>query len=153
MAKRQQASPERGCEIGMIDHDTWHIIEITIRKYPAAKKEYKEYIDQIMTSSPAPAAGLPYSEDYCRPQSVTEAKALKMTSTRAEKLKKQIEAVELVYTNLKPEEKKLMEKRFWSDQRRNIPYTKIKDVAYSERQMRRIVKKIISKVGVYLGEI
>lgn len=137
----------------MIDHDAWHIIEIIIRRYPAAKKEYKEYIDQVMTSSPAPTTGLPYSEDYCRPQSVTEAKALKMTSTRAEKLKKQIEAVELVYANLKPEEKKLMEKRFWSDQRRNIPYTKIKDVAYSERQMKRIIKRIISKVGVYLGEI
>lgn len=137
----------------MIDHETWHVIEIIIRRYPAIKKQYDEYIDQVMTSSPAPAAGLLYSEDYCRPQSVTEAKALKMTSLRAETLKKQIEAVELVYKNLKPEEKKLMEKRFWSDQRRNIPYTKIKGVAYSERQMRRIVKKIVSKVGVYLGEI
>lgn len=137
----------------MIDHETWHIIELIIRRYPAIKKQYDEYIDQVMTSSPAPAAGLQYSEDYCRPQSVTEAKAFKMTSLRAETLKKQIEAVELVYKNLKPEEKKLMEKRFWSDQRRNIPYTKIKGVAYSERQMRRIVKKIVSKVGVYLGEI
>lgn len=137
----------------MIAHDTWHIIELIIRRYPESKKEYKEYIDQIMASAPAPAAGLQYSEDYCRPQSVTEAKALKMTSTRAETLKKQIEAVELVYKDLKPEEKKLMERRFWSDKRRNIPYTKIKDVAYSERQMKRIVKRIVSKVGVYLGEI
>lgn len=137
----------------MIDHDAWHIIEIIIRRYPAAKKEYAEYIDQVMTSSPASAAGVKYSEDYCKPQSVTEAKALKMTSARAEKLKKQIEAVELVYTNLKPEEQKVMEKRFWSDQRRNIPYTKITDIAYSERQMKRIVKKIILKVGIYLGEV
>lgn len=151
--KRQQDSPERGCEIGMIDHETWHIIELIIRRYPAIKKQYGEYIDQVMTSSPAPAAGLQYSEDYCRPQSVTEAKALKMTSPRAETLKKQIEAVELVYNNLNTEEKKLMEKRFWSDQRRNIPYTKIKGVDYSERQMKRIIKRIILKVGVYLGEI
>lgn len=137
----------------MIDHDTWHIIEIIIRRYPTAKKEYEEYIDRVMTSSPATAVGVTYSKDYCKPQSVTEAKALKMTSIRAEVLKKQIEAVELVYANLKPEEKKLMEKRFWSDRGRNIPYTKIKDVAYSERQMRRIVKKIILKVGIYLGEV
>lgn len=137
----------------MIDHETWHIIELIIRRYPAIKKEYDEYIDQVMTSSPTPAAGLQYSEDYCRPQSVTEAKALKMTSLRAETLKKQIEAVELVYKNLNPEEQKVMQNRFWSDQRRNIPYTKIEKVAYSERQMKRIVKRIIFQVGVYLGEI
>lgn len=137
----------------MIDHDTWHMIEIIIRRYPTAKKEYEQYIDKIMTSSSAPAAGVKYSEDYIKPQSVTEAKALKMTSVRAETLKKQIEAVELVYSNLKPEEQKVMRKRFWSDRRRNIPYTKMDKVAYSERQMKRIVKKIISQVGVYLGEI
>ncbi len=137
----------------MIDHDTWKVIEIIIRRYPAAKKEYEQYIDMIMTSSSAPAAGVKYSEEYIKPQSVTEAKALKMTSVRAETLKKQIEAVELVYSNLKPEEQKVMRKRFWSDRRRNIPYTKMDKVAYSERQMKRIVKKIISQVGVYLGEI
>lgn len=137
----------------MIDHDTWHMIEIIIRRYPAAKKEYEQYIDKIMTSSSMPAAGVIYSEDYIKPQSVTEAKALKMTSKRAETLKKQIEAVELVYSSLKPEEQKVMQKRFWSDRRRNIPYTKMDKVAYSERQMKRIVKKIISQVGVYLGEI
>lgn len=154
-AKRQQASPERRRETSMIDHDTWKMIEIIIRRYPAAKKEYEQYIDKVMTSSSAPAAGVDFSEDYSKPQSVTEAKALKMTflPRRAETLKKQIEAVELVYSNLKPEEQKVMQNRFWSDRRRNIPYTKMDKVAYSERQMRRIVKKIILKVGIYLGEI
>lgn len=136
----------------MIDRDAWHIIELIIRRYPAIKKEYDEYIDRVMTSSSA-AAAVQYSEDYCKPQSVTEAKALRMTSPRAETMKKQIEAVEMVYGSLKPEEQKVMEKRFWSDQRRNIPYTKIDKVAYSERQMKRIVKKIILQVGIYLGEI
>ncbi len=137
----------------MIDHDTWHMIEIIIRKYPAAKKEYEQYIDKVMTSSSTLAAGVNFSEDYSKPQSVTEAKALKMTSVRAETLKKQIEAVELVYNNLKPEEQKVMKNRFWSDQRRSIPYTKIEKVAYSERQMKRIIKKVIVQVGIYLGEI
>lgn len=138
---------------GMIDRDAWHIIEIIIRRYPVSKKEYGEYIDQVMASSSNHSAGVNLSEDYSKPQSVTEAKALKMTSERAERLKKQIEAVELVYESLNPEEKKVMEKRFWSDRRRNIPYTKIERVAYSERQMKRIVKRIIQKVGIYLGEI
>lgn len=137
----------------MIDRDAWHIVEIIIRRYPSAKKEYKEYIEQIMASSSNPATGVSLSEDYSKPQSVTEAKALKMTSKRAERLKKEIEAVELVYNGLKPEERKVMQARFWSDRRRNMPYTKMDKVAYSERQMKRIVKKIISRVGVYLGEI
>lgn len=137
----------------MIDRDAWHIIEIIIRRYPTAKKEYEKYIDEVMTSSSPIAAGVIFSEDCGKPQSVTEAKALKMTSKRAERLKKQIEAVEMVYDNLKPEEQKVMQKRFWVDRRRNIPYTKIDKVAYSERQMKRIIKKIIFQVGVYLGEI
>jgi len=144
---------ERGRETDMIDHDTWHMIEIVIRRYPTAKKEYEQYMDKVMTSTSTPAAGVKYSEDYSKPQSITEAKALKMTSVRAETLKKQIEAVELVYSNLKPEEQKVMKNRFWSDRRRNIPYTKIEKVAYSERQMKRIIKKVIVQVGVYLGEI
>lgn len=138
---------------GMIDRDAWHIIEIIIRRYPISKKEYSAYIDKVMASSSNHSAEVNFSEDYSKPQSVTEAKALKMTSSRAERLKKQIEAVELVYGSLKPEEQKVMKNRFWSDQRRNIPYTKIDKVAYSERQMKRIVKKIILQVGVYLGEI
>ena len=137
----------------MIEKESWKIIELIIRRYPDKKREYEQYIDKIMTSSPTPVEGVKYSEDYSKPQSVTEAKALKMTSTKAETLKKQIEAVELVYNNLKPEEQKVMQKRFWSEKHRNVPYTKIDKVAYSERQMKRIVKKIILQVGVYLGEV
>lgn len=117
------------------------------------QKRVSEYIDQVMASSINHSAGVNFTEDYIKPQSVTEAKALKMTSKRAERLKKEIGAVELAYNSLKPEEQKVIKIRFWSDRRRNMPYTKIDEVAYSERQMRRIVKKIILQVGIYLGEI
>lgn len=137
----------------MIEKESWKIIELTIRRYPDKKREYEEYISEIMASSPAADSGIAVSEDYTKPQSVTEAKALKMTSVYAERLKKQIEAIEFVYNNLKPEEQKVMRIRYWSDRRRNIPYLKIKGVSYSERQMKRIVYKIIVQVGKYLGEI
>ena len=138
---------------GMIDRDAWHIVEIIIRRYPISKKEYSEYIDQVMASSINHSAGVNFTEDYIKPQSVTEAKALKMTSKRAERLKKEIGAVELAYNSLKPEEQKVIKIRLWSDRRSNMPNTKKYEVAYSERQMRRIVKKIILQVGIYLGEI
>lgn len=137
----------------MIERESWKIVELIIRRYPYKKKEYEEYISEIMASSQAAGVTIIDSEDYSKPQSVTEAKALKMTSVYAERLKKQIEAVEFVYNNLKPEEQKVMRVRYWSDRRRNIPYLQMKGVSYSERQMKRIVYKIIVQVGKYLGEI
>jgi len=98
-------------------------------------------------------------EEYCgsssdnKPQSVTEAKALKMTSAYMDRLKREIYAVETVYSGLKEEEKKVMRERFWTDRRRNVPYLNMKTVSYSETQMRRIVFKIICQVGRFLGEI
>lgn len=142
----------------MIEKEAWKIVELIIRRYPDKKREYEEYISDIM-ASPAAAGVMVHrseeyrSEEYSKPQSVTEAKALKMTSVYADRLKKQIEAVEFVYNNLKPEEQKVMRIRFWTDRSRNIPYLKMKDVSYSERQMKRIVYKIIVQVGKYLGEI
>lgn len=137
----------------MIERESWKIIELVIRRYPDKKKEYEQYISEIMASSPATGIRITESDDYSKPQSVTEAKALKMNSNYADKLKKEIEAVELVYNNLKPEEQKLMRIRYWTDRRRNIPYLQIKDVKYSERQMKRIVYKIIQRIGKYIGEV
>lgn len=135
----------------MIEKDSWRMIEIIIRRYPYKKKEYEEYISDIMGSSPS--ENITVSKEYSKPQSVTEAKALKITGVYAERLKKQIDAVEFVYNGLNEVEQKLMHERFWSDRRRNVPYLKIKGVSYSERQMKRIVYKIITQVGRYLGEI
>lgn len=137
----------------MIEREAWKIVELIIRRYPDKKREYEEYISFIMTSSAAAGVSITNPEEYSKPQSVTEAKALKMNSVYADRLKKQIEAVEFVYNNLQPEEQKVMRLRFWTSRKRNVPYLKMKDVSYSERQMKRIVYKIIVQVGRYLGEI
>ena len=137
----------------MIEKESWKIIEMVIRRYPDKKNEYEQYISEIMASSPAAGVKTTEQDDYSKPQSVTEAKALKMHSKYMDKIKKEIEAVELVYNNLKQEEQKLMKARYWTDRTRNIPYLKIKGVSYSERQMRRIIYKIIRQVGKYIGEI
>lgn len=136
----------------MIERESWKIIELIIRRYPDKKKEYEEYLsDIIMGSSP----GDTYlgNEENNRPQSVTEAKALKMTSAYMDRLKREIYAVETVYSGLRDDEKKIMRERFWTDRKKNVPYLRIQSVSYSERQMKRIVLKIISQVGRFLGEI
>lgn len=142
----------------MIDRTSWKIIELVIRRYPESKMKYDEYISQIMASSSTDsiafnALKIMENDASNKPQSVTEAKALKMNSAYADRLKKEIGAVELVYNNLRPEEQKIMSIRYWTDRHRNIPYIEMeKDVQYSERQMKRIVKGIILQIGKYLGE-
>ena len=136
-----------------VERESWRIVEMIIRRYPDKKKEYDEYVSDIISSNPNGSSTCTYDEDYSKPQSITEAKAMKMTSVYAAKIKKEIEAVEFVYNNLRPEEQKVMRERFWTDRKRNIPYLHIKSVSYSERQMKRIVFKIIIQVGRYLGEI
>ena len=134
-----------------LERDSWKIIELIIRRYPDKKREYEEYISDIMSST----GGDSYqgTGESNKPQSITEAKALKMTSAYADRLKKEIEAVEFVYNSLREEEKKVMRERYWTDRRRNIPYLQMQQSSYSERQMKRIVYKIICQVGRYLGEI
>ena len=135
-----------------LERESWRIIELIIRRYPDKKKEYEEYISDIMGSS----RGEEYQgtgEANNKPQSVTEAKALKMTSAYMDRMKKEIEAVEFVYNGLREEEKKVMRERYWSNRRKTVPYLKMKQSSYSERQMKRIVYKIICQVGRYIGEI
>ena len=137
----------------MIDRIEWRIIELKIRNYPKNKEKYEEYISDIMSKSGSSSQYKVKREEDHKPQSVTEAAALKMTSKYAERLKKEIEAIEFVYNNLRPEEQKIMRMRFWSNPKRTIPYLQITNVSYSERQMKRIVFKIILQVGRYLGDI
>lgn len=144
-----QQNSEGGIEV--IERESWRIIELIIRRYPDKKKEYDEYVSDIMSSSSG--------EDYIgsssdnKPQSVTEAKALKMTSAYMDKIKKEIYAIEKVYKGLNEEEQKVMRERFWTDRKKSVPYLKIKSVSYSERQMKRIVYKVIYQVGKIVGEI
>lgn len=87
-----------------------------------------------------------------KPQSVTEAKALKLTLPMP--TESRINAVENVYRNLQPEEQKVIRVRYWTrGKRKPIPYSRMPQCSYSERQMHRIVNKVIWQVGRYIGEI
>lgn len=136
----------------MLKRDSWRIVETIIKRYPYRKKEYEEYIADIMSASAGSSALRNPDEEENRPQSVTEAKALKMTSVYAERIKKEIRAVEFVYNNLKPEEQKIIRLRYWSG-KKTVPYLQLTECSYSERQMKRIVYKVITQVGRYIGEI
>ena len=136
-----------------LNRDSWKIIELIIMRYPDKKKEYEEYVSNVINSSGSPEGHICTGEEYIKPQSVTEAKALRLSNAYASKLKREIDAVEFVYNGLSEEAKKVMRIRYWSDRYKKTPYLKMAQCSYSERQMKRIVFDIISQVGRYLGEI
>ena len=77
-----------------------------------------------------------------------------MTNVYAERMKKEIEAVEFVYGNLTEEEQKVIRLRYWGkNQRKPVPYLRMQESSYSERQMKRIVGKTIKQIGRYIGEL
>lgn len=138
-----------------INRASWRIIETILLRYPQRKKEYEEYISEIMAS---PAGGSSRPSDPARErdkaQSVTEAKALRMTSVYFDRIKKEVEAVEFVYNDLRKEEQDVIRVRYWSKGiRKPVPYHRLVSCSYSERQMHRIVQKVIIRVGRYIGEI
>lgn len=138
-----------------INRASWRIIETILLRYPQRKKEYEEYISEIMTS-PAGGSSRPLDpeEDRDKAQSVTEAKAMKMTSVYFDRIKKEIEAIEFVYNELRKEEQEVIRVRYWSRGiRKPVPYHGLVSCSYSERQMQRIVQKVIIRVGKYIGEI
>lgn len=137
----------------MVERESWRIIEIKIRRYPEMKRKYEEYIAEIMSSQKSDGYKGKYTEELIKTQSVTELKAMKMTSAYMDRIKKEIMAVEYVYNNLKPEEQKVMRERFWKDKKKNTPYEQMTDCNYSERQMQRIVRRIIVQVGKHIGEL
>ena len=138
-----------------INRASWRIIETILLRYPQRKKEYEEYISDIM-ASPVGGSSRPSDpgEERDKAQSVTEAKALKMTSVYFDRIKREVEAVEFVYNDLRKEEQDVIRVRYWSRGiRKPVPYHCLTSCSYSERQMQRIVQKAIIRVGRYIGEI
>ena len=136
-----------------LNRDSWKITEMVIMRYPENKKAYEEYVNNVITSSGSREGYHGSSENYVNIHSVVEAKALKLTTgAYINRLAREIKAVEQVYNRLNEDEKKVMRVRYWSDRHKKMPYLKMTQCSYSERQMKRIVLKIIKQVGIYLGE-
>ena len=135
-----------------IPKDSWAIIEKVLRRYQDNKTEYENLIDELMERSPV-QDGQPHGTSIVRPTELT-AIQLVSASPKTARLKREINAVEAVYNQLRPEEQEVIRLRFFSSRSKNTPYWRLAaKCSYSERQMKRIISKTVSKVGEYLGEI
>lgn len=133
-----------------IPSDTWAIVEAILRRYPEQKEEYINTREELLESKPF-NDGMPRSNFNANR---TEAAVIKLNSPRMQRIEKEIRAVEKAYNSLKTEEeKKVIRVRYWTKRWRKIPFHRIANVAYSERQMRRIVYKVIKIIAEEMGEI
>lgn len=136
----------------MISSESWNIIEKVIRRYPYNKLRYKELLDEAITKTPS-GDRRDITGEIMMYQSPTESAAMKLSSEYCKRLTREILSVEEAFNSLRDEEKKVVGLRYWRDRKRNTPFLKITESAYSEAQMRRICRKMIVRTGRYLGEI
>jgi hypothetical protein len=77
-------------------------------------------------------------------------------SQRERALKAEIEAVEEAVSFLTPEQREVIRRRFWDNQRGGTrkprQYDFLQDIGYSEVQMKRICRTVIRRIAVLLGE-
>jgi len=132
-----------------IPSDSWSIVEKVLRRYPEQKREYENMREQILEATP-------YCDGQPRgnyPANRPESTAIKLQSPRMQRLEREITAVERAYGMLREEQKKVIRIRYWSYPWRNVPYLEMREVAYSERQMHRIVFRVVDSIARDLGEI
>ena len=132
-----------------IPRDSRAIIERVLMRYPDQKEEYDSMREQLLESTP-------FNDGQPRgnyPGNRLEDVVIKLQSPRMQRIEMEIKAVEKAYNALREEEKKVIRIRYWTSRWRKVPYTRIRDSFYSERQMQRIVFRMIDSVGRDLGEI
>lgn len=139
-----------------IPQDSWNIIEKVIRRYPENNQRKSEIYDEVTTTTPRGDLMSMYQDpnkEVQRYTSPTERAAIRLTSEYIERLDREIKAVKAAYEKLSVEQRSVIAARYWHNTKKNTPYLKIRDIPYSERQMKRICRKMVYYTGKGLGEI
>ena len=129
--------------------------------YPETLKKYAGFLEEATTRDPEfrGGSGKPLSPDP------TADAAIRLAANKeAENARQQIEAVEMAIAPLMPIEREVIRRRFWDTpeltsihtqkriRKRPKQYELLQDLPYSERQMYRIVRRVVLSVAAYLGE-
>lgn len=140
-----------------ITRKAWRTASDVLLYYPDNKKEYAALLDAVLTAG--------YEEDGnsngigSDVSDPTARAAIRLAGNkRAGRLKQEIEAVDLAVSSLRPEELRVIRRRFWYRRRRGEtvkpkPYDYLQDLPFSDRQMHRIVQCVIVRIAQLIGEI
>ena len=122
-----------------ISRESWSKIQTIIRQYPTSCRLITEWEMEILDAN-------------LKAKDPTAHKALLLQSDYAQRLQREIIAVEDMMDRLSEEEQKVIRLRFWSG-RNVVPYEYMRETHYSIRQMQRIVSRAVKIVGIHLGEL
>lgn len=132
-----------------IPKDSWRICETIVMRYPEQKKEYTEMKEQLLEATP-------YNDGQPRsnfPGNRVENAIVQLSSNRMLRIDRENKIVEAALARLDEEQQKVIRIRYWNETGKVIPYLKIRDVAMSERSMKRAVGRFIYYIARKLGEI
>lgn len=122
-----------------IPHDSWRLAQTVIRRYRENLRLLTEWEMEVLDAN-------------LKAKDPTAHKAMLLQSGYAQRLQREISAVENMMDRLSPNEQKVIRMRFWSS-RSVVPYEYMLACNYSTRQMQRIVCTAIKIVAVNLGEL
>lgn len=122
-----------------ISRESWSKIQTIIRQYPTSCQFITEWEMEVLDAN-------------LKAKDPTAHKALLLQSDYAQRLQREIVAVEDMMDRLSEEEQKVIRLRFWSG-RYVVPYEYMRETHYSIRQMQRIVSRAVKIVGVTIGEL
>jgi len=122
-----------------IPHASWCMAQTVIRRYRENIRLLTEWEMEVLDAK-------------LMAKDPTAHKAMLLQSSYAQRLQREITAVEDMMDRLSDEEQKVIRMRFWSS-RAVVPYEYMLACNYSTRQMQRIVCTAIKIVAVNLGEL
>lgn len=140
--------------ISRISRKAWRRSVDVLLWYPDNVEEYNEILEELMARDPE--AGADAAKPLCSDPTASAAVRL-ASNKRARVLSEEIEAVEEALRTLTPEQRIVVERRFFSSRqaygrRKPRQYDYLQDLGYSLDGMRKIVRGVIVRVAGYLGE-
>lgn len=133
-----------------MEKESWAITEKIIQRYPVTVQLYEELREELL-------AGSPFCDGQPRgnfTKNRLEEAMIKLQNPKAQRMEREIQAVEQTFSALKMEHKIVIEERFWKERGKKVPYKDlIHKTGYEERQLKRIVSKFIYSVAEKIGEI
>ena len=139
-----------------IPADAWRQATLVLLRYPETREEYTMLFDIATTRDPDKKAGgaKPSHSDP------TQAAAVRLSELgqdqKYQRIKREVYAVEEATKDLDPAELEVIRRRFWlhrKGHRKVRGYDYLQDTGYSRRTMQKIVRRVILKIAIIIGEL
>lgn len=136
-----------------INPDAWRQATLVLLRYQENKAEINELVSDMQARDPE-TRGRGSKQAHADPTAAAGERLF--YSAKYDRLKREVNAVDNALDGLTDIELDVIKKRFWAHKkghRSPCAYKYMIGMGYEKAQMQRIIKKVIRKVAVNLGEI